>query len=185
MIAPSLNRKSDATAILKPHVPSQQIRSREVEPNDPTGPSQDRDPANRWGDHEPSEFNLPSTTGDLQDDLLETPGTESSSPKMNPYHTESNFSQSIRMLHNYSLRVEKIVNATAYVRLSEDDGAELDAQRKVNDFGGLSVQEGDLLTLRVYIEDNELKHAFERLSNSLDHEAYAAFCLDLDDINPE
>lgn len=88
------------------------------------------------------------------------------------------------MLHNYSLRIEKIVNATAHVRLSEDETT-LYAQRKVNDFGGLCVQEGDLLSLRVYIQDNELKHAFERLNNSIDDEAYAAFCRDIEDINPE
>ncbi len=104
---------------------------------------------------------------------------------MNPNHTESTISQNIRVLHNYSLRVEKIVKATAYVRLSEDDGAERYAQRKVDDFGGLSVQEGDLLMLRVYIEDNELRHTFERLSNSLDRGGYAAFCRDLADITPE
>jgi hypothetical protein len=185
MIAPSLNRKFDATAHLKPLVPSQQVRSREVEPNDWTGPIQDRATANRWGDQEQSEFDFPLTTGDLQGDLAETSGTESSDPKVNPNQTESNFPQSIRVLHNYSLRVDKIVNATAFVHLSEDDGTALYAQRKVNDFGGLSVQEGDLLTLRIYIEDNELRHTFERRSDSLDHEAYAAFCQDIADINPE
>jgi hypothetical protein len=185
MIAPTSNRKFDATAHLKPLEPSRQVRSREIRPNDRTEPIQDSAPANRWGDSEHRELGLPSTTGDLQGDLPEMPGTESSSPQMNPKHTESNVFRSIKVLHNYSIRVEKIVNATAYVHLSEDDGAAFYAQRKVEDFGGLSVQEGDLLTLCVYIEDNDLKHAFEQRSNSLDQEAYAAFCRDIADINPE
>jgi hypothetical protein len=186
MIAPSFNRKFDATALLRPLEPSQQVRSREVCPNDRTEPIQDRAPFNRWGgDSLQSEFDLPSTTGDFKGDLPEVPVTESSSAQANRKHTESNVFQSIRVLHNYSIRVQKIVNATAYVHLSEDDGAEFYAQRKVDDFGGLCVQEGDLLALRVYIEDNELRYTFERLSNSIDQEAYAAFCRDIADINPE
>lgn len=184
MIAPTHNRKFDATALLKPLEPSQQVRSSETKRKDWTGPDRDPASANRWDDNEPIEFELPST-GELPNDLPETPGTESRSPKVNPNQSDSTFSRSIRVLHNYSVRVEKIVDATAYVHLSEDDGAAIYAQRKVDDFGGLSVQEGDLLTLRVFIEDNELRHAFERHSNSLDHEAYAAFCRDIADIFPE
>lgn len=183
MMAPIRNQKSDATALLKRPVPSQQVRSKETETNDRTGLIGDRSTADRW-DFEQAEFQH-SSTGDLPSDFPETPGTESSRPKANTNLSESTFSQSIRVLYSYSVRVEKIVDSTAYVHLSEDDGEAIYAQRKVDDFGGLSVQERDLLTLRVYIEDNELKHVFERRSNSLDHEAYAAFCRDIADIYPE
>jgi hypothetical protein len=184
MIAQTRYHKPDTTALLKQLAPSEQVSSRETNPNEWTGPIGGQPTVNRWVDHEPSEFELPST-GDFPSGFPETPRTESSNPKVNTIHRESTFSQSIRVLHYYSVRIDKILNGTAYVHLSEDGGTTMYAQRRVDDFGGLIVQEGDLLTLRVYIENNELKHAFEPRSNSFDHEAYAAFRRDISDIYTE
>jgi len=185
MIALPNYRKADETGPLKPLETVQRTGYRESK-RDETNPTPPPTHSHQWDEDEPIKADLPSA-GDLSDlpDLPGRFGTESSSPKANGSHCDSTFSQSIRVLHNYSVRVQKIVGVTAYVRLSEGEGEAIYAQRRIDDFGTLSVQEGDLLTLRVFIEDNELKHAFDKQHNSRDPEAYAAFCREIADIYPE
>jgi hypothetical protein len=91
----------------------------------------------------------------------------------------------INVLQEFVVRVDKILNATAYLTLWGED-SEFNAERPVTEFGNITVIEGDYLDFKVLIEDNSLKQEFQRREKAeVDPIAFADFCRTIEEIYSE